>query len=146
MPKNTKKAKNTKVKTSMVAVKRELLLPTEDQSYAKVVRLLGNCRLECTIIDCNTQAEVSKLGIIRHKIAGKARGHFIGVGDIVLVSRRDFQDDKVDVLHKYNEEEVDRLVNMGELIPSIERQMDIVFKYGNEEETGDDIDVVIDAI
>lgn len=145
MPKNTKKAKNTKVKTTMVATKRELLKPTEDQAYAKVVRLFGNCRLECTLIDSETQAEVSKLGIIRHKIAGKGRGHFIGVGDLVLVSRRDFQEDKVDVIHKYNEEEVERLMDMGEPLPAIAKRGDIIFDY-DDEDNDDDIALVVDLI
>jgi hypothetical protein len=35
--------------------------------------------------------------------------------DIVLVSIRDFQSDKVDIVHKYPEDHVRQLVDMGEL-------------------------------
>jgi translation initiation factor 1A len=39
------------------------------------------------------------------------------LGDIVLVSRRDFQESKVDVVHKYEKDEPHRLLTVGE-IPS----------------------------
>ena len=49
-------------------------------------------------------------------IPGKFRKRcWMGVGDIVLVSRRDFQDGKVDIVHKYMPNEIQKLYKDGEI-------------------------------
>ena len=40
---------------------------------------------------------------------------WIGAGDLVLVSLRDFEDDKCDVILKYSPEEVKKLKKLGEI-------------------------------
>jgi translation initiation factor 1A len=39
----------------------------------------------------------------------------IETGDIIAVSKRDFQDNKVDIVHKYNTEQCKNLINEKEL-------------------------------
>ena len=52
----------------------------------KVVRMLGNGRAECYCYD-----GVTRLGHIRGKMRKKV---WVSAGDIVLVGKRDYQDDK----------------------------------------------------
>lgn len=61
--------------------------------YAKVLKMLGNGRLDAYCYD-----GVKRLCHIRGKMRKKV---WVGVGDIILVGLRDFQDSKADVILKY---------------------------------------------
>ncbi|ETV79772.1 eukaryotic translation initiation factor 1A, Y-chromosomal [Aphanomyces astaci] len=87
--------------------KRELEFKEDGQEYAQVLRMLGNGRLEAYCYD-----GVTRLGHIRGKMRKKV---WVGVGDIVLVSLREYQDGKVDIIHKYNADEARSLKAYGEL-------------------------------
>ena len=87
--------------------KRTLEFKEDGQAYAKVLKNLGNCRLEVLMDDENT-----KLAIIPGRFRKKV---WIQVNDVLLVSIRDFQSDKVDVIHKYIQDEVKTLVSYGEI-------------------------------
>jgi translation initiation factor 1A len=69
--------------------------------------MLGNGRCECFCFD-----GVTRLGHIRGKMRKKV---WITAGDIVLVGKRDFQDEKVDIVHKYTADEARNLKQYGEL-------------------------------
>ena len=69
--------------------------------------MLGNGRCECFCFD-----GVTRLGHIRGKMRKKV---WITAGDIVLVAKRDFQDEKVDIIHKYTADEARNLKQYGEL-------------------------------
>ncbi len=45
---------------------------------------------------------------------------WIAVGDLVLVSNREFEDDKGDIIHKYTPDEVKDLKKHGEIPESLE--------------------------
>jgi translation initiation factor 1A len=60
--------------------------------------MLGNGRLQAQCFDGET-----RLAHIRGKMRKKV---WINQGDIILISLRDFQDDKADVIVKYTVEEV----------------------------------------
>lgn len=108
MVKNTKGGKGSrKTKSEGSFFKRELLVKEEGQEYALITKVLGNGHLECTCFD-----NVVRLGTIRGKIRRRV---WILLGDVVLCGLRDYQDNKVDILHKYNPEEIRNLQNMGEL-------------------------------
>ncbi len=108
MVKNTKGGKgHRKTKSDGGLFKRELLVKEEGQEYALITKVLGNGHLECTCFD-----NVVRLGTIRGKIRRRV---WILLGDVVLCGLRDYQDNKVDILHKYNPEEIRNLQNMGEL-------------------------------
>jgi translation initiation factor 1A len=83
------------------------LSPPTGQEYAQVVKMLGNGRCECFCFD-----GVTRLGHIRGKMRKKV---WITAGDIVLVGKRDFQDEKVDIIHKYSADEARNLKQYGEL-------------------------------
>lgn len=109
MPKNKGKGGKTRRrgKNENFGIKRELIFKDEGQEYAQVLRMLGNGRLEAFCFD-----GVKRLGHIRGKMQKKV---WINVGDIILLSLRDYQDEKADVIYKYNPDEARTLKAKGEL-------------------------------
>jgi len=87
--------------------KRELIFKEEGQEYATVVKMLGNGRLEAKCFD-----GPSRLCHIRGKLRKKV---WINQGDIILLSLREYQDGKGDVLMKYSADEARSLKAYGEL-------------------------------
>lgn len=87
--------------------KRELVFKEDGQEYAQVVKMLGNGRLEAMCFDGE-----KRLAHIRGKLRKKV---WINQGDIILISLRDFQDEKGDVILKYTADEARNLKAYGEL-------------------------------
>lgn len=75
--------------------------------YAQVIKMLGNGRLESMCFD-----GVKRLAHIRGKLRKKV---WINQGDIILLSLRDYQDEKGDVILKYTADEARSLKAYGEL-------------------------------
>ena len=75
--------------------------------YAQVVKMLGNGRLEALCFDGE-----KRLAHIRGKLRKKV---WINQGDIILLSLRDYQDEKGDVILKYTADEARSLKAYGEL-------------------------------
>ncbi|BAE62760.1 eukaryotic translation initiation factor eIF-1A subunit [Aspergillus flavus] len=100
--KNRRRGKNESDKE-----KRELVFKEEGQEYAQVVKMLGNGRLEALCFDGE-----KRLAHIRGKLRKKV---WINQGDIILLSLRDYQDEKGDVLLKYTADEARSLKAYGEL-------------------------------
>lgn len=90
---------------------KNLILADSDQQYAKILdRLGGNppkMRLKLT-----NGTEI--LGSVRGKLRKRV---WMQLGDLVLVSNRDFQVDRVDIIGKYDGDQVRKLKRKGE-IPS----------------------------
>eukprot|EP00128_Syssomonas_multiformis_P013110 Colp12_sorted_trinity150504_noHs@34445 len=109
MPKNKGKGgKNRRRgKNENEAEKRELIFKEDGQEYGQVIKMLGNGRLEASCFD-----GVKRLCHIRGKLRKKV---WINQGDIVLVGLRDYQDEKADVILKYNSDEARHLKACGEL-------------------------------
>ncbi len=117
--------------------KRELLFRQDGQEYAVASKMLGNSRVEVTCADGKTRL---------CKISGRMRKRaWVGVGDLLLVGLRDFQDVKCDSIALYNATEASLLRRYGELeglqVPGdIDEQEDgVVFEQSLE-------DINIDAI
>jgi len=87
--------------------KRELTFKEEGQEYAQVIKMLGNGRLEALCFDGSR-----RLAHIRGKLRKKV---WINQGDIILLSLRDYQDEKGDVILKYSADEARSLKAYGEL-------------------------------
>jgi len=108
MPKNKGKGgKNRRRGKNETEEKRELQKKDFGQEYAQVVRMMGNGRLEAVCFDGK-----KRLCHIRGKMRKRV---WVNQGDIVLIGLRDFQDEKADVIRKYNAEEARRLKKLGEL-------------------------------
>lgn len=126
--------------------KRELIFKEEGQEYAQIVKMLGNGRVEAACFD-----GVKRLAHIRGKLRKKV---WMGQGDIILVSLRDFQDDLCDVVHKYNSDEARALKSQGELPESAkinetdtfghEEDEDVNFEFGAADEDDDDEEEELD--
>lgn len=119
--------------------KRELEFKEEGQEYAQVVKMLGNGRCECFCFD-----GVTRLGHIRGKMRKKV---WITAGDIVLCGLREFQDEKLDIIHKYTADEARNLKQYGELPETAainQTAVDMAMAGDGEEE--DDIGIDFDDI
>mmetsp|Transcript_14179 Transcript_14179/g.27320 ORF Transcript_14179/g.27320 Transcript_14179/m.27320 type:complete len:144 (+) Transcript_14179:76-507(+) len=128
MPKNKGKGgKNRRRGKNEGEEKRELIFKEDGQEYAQVIRMLGNGRLDAQCID-----GVKRLCHIRGKMRKKV---WVSTGDIILVGLRDFQDEKADVILKYNADEARSLKAYGELPDNIRVNETETF---NEEENEND--------
>ncbi|PVU89574.1 hypothetical protein BB561_005283 [Smittium simulii] len=137
MPKNKGKGgKNRRRgKNESEGEKRELIFKEEGQEYCQVTKMLGSGRLEVVSFE-----GVKRLGHIRGKMRKKV---WINQGDIVLISLRDFQDGKADVILKYNADEARLLKTYGELPENA--KINETDTYGPEDEDVD-FDFEIDEI
>ena len=92
--------------------------------------MLGGCRLECKLYGGGTIGNGGKMliqemvesGVRLEWLIGVIRGAmrkkvYINLNDVIIVSVRDFEPDKVDVIHKYTNDEVRELIKLKE-IPS----------------------------
>ncbi|KAI9654289.1 MAG: Translation initiation factor 1A [Alyxoria varia] len=145
MPKNKGKGgKNRRRgKNENDDVKRELVFREEGQEYAQVTKMLGNGRLEALCFD-----GTKRLGHIRGKLRKKTqlwelrqietdngtKKVWINQGDIILLSLRDYQDEKGDVLLKYSADEARSLKAYGELPESA--KINETDTYGHEADEG----------
>merc|ERR1711935_658870 len=108
--------------------KRELIFKEDGQEYAQVTRMLGNGRLEAFCFD-----GVNRLCHIRGKLRKRV---WIGVGDIVLLGFREFQDQKADIILKYDGDEARSLKSYNELPETV--QINAGAEALEGEEFGDD--------
>jgi len=86
-----------------------LIIKEEQETYGQVINALGNNRLMVKCFSDGKDRVCTIRGSMRKKI-------WINKNDIVLVSLRDFQDDKADIIHKYDESDVKKLKKMNEII------------------------------
>jgi len=96
-------------KKSVNNVKNYILDP-DNEEYALCIKLLGNCRIALI-----TNSGNNVIGIIRGNMRKFNKRIIIEAGDIVAISNRDFQENKVDIVHKYNIEQTQCLINNKEL-------------------------------
>ena len=107
-----------------------LTIPTE---YAQVTKMLGNGRLEAQCFDGER-----RLAHIRGKLRKKV---WINQGDIILLSLREFQDAKADVILKYTADEARNLKAYGELPETAKINETDTFATDGDEEISFDFDI-----
>jgi translation initiation factor 1A len=129
MGKNTKGGKNFKKQKKSPSNERELLFREDEQVYARIIKQFGDGRFECKIF--NTDVETNLIG----KICGSMRKRvWINIGDIVLVSTRDFDSSSCDIIHKYTLEEAMTLKSFDEIPSNINLQAtELDLSHGNIE-------------
>ena len=103
--------KKKKQGKKFVQAERELSFAEEMQAYGQIIRQLGDGRMEVQCLD-----NVKRMAHIRGKMKKKV---WMVQGDVVLVSLRDYEEDKCDIILKYNENEVRQLKNLGQIPESI---------------------------
>jgi translation initiation factor 1A len=109
MPKGDKKFKTKKRKgqNTFDENSKELVLKTEQEEYALVTKLMGDCKVMVQLPDSTT---------VMARIPGKWRKKIIvKIGNIVLISKREYQASMVDIITQYTPVEVRELQKMGEI-------------------------------
>tara|TARA_Y100000389_G_scaffold204224_1_gene255669 strand:- start:60 stop:470 length:411 start_codon:yes stop_codon:yes gene_type:complete len=132
MGKNTGKGGKyfRKSKNLTQAEKRQMIYKEEGQEYAQVKKMLGNGRCEIYCFDGRT-----RIGHIRGSMHKRI---WICVDDIILVSLRDYQDEKADIIHKYTAEEGKALQQYGEV--KLNFQNDFSSIYDDDVDEMEDVD------
>lgn len=123
---------NGKTRAARDDRKREMVYPDEDdQEYAIVQEMLGNGRVR---VLCNDKT--TRIG----RICGSMRKYkskvIIESGDLVIISLREYEKDKVDIVHKYAFEEANDLAYnqyLPEYITKVYTKSD--FNFSSKTET-----------
>ena len=95
-----------------IQAEQQLILKDKDQfeEYAYVKKKSGNGRF---VVQCYDNIERTAV------ISGKMRKRvWIEVNDIVLIVKWEFQDEKCNIIHKYDQTSVDKLITKKEIISS----------------------------
>ena len=110
MTKNTIGGKGHKrAKKQIIDVKNIPLKNSQEETdYAIVTTILGNGRMRVMCLSDKKE----RLGHIRGTLYKKT---WIAKDDVVLISIRDFQNDRCDILFKYSSDEIRTLVKNGEI-------------------------------
>ena len=96
---------------------RILFEPDKDgQRYAIVKDMMGNGRVRVLCEDGEL-----RMGRIRGAMRKYGQKVLIERGDLVIIAMRDFEDDKVDIVHKYNYDEGTQLTKENALPANIRR-------------------------
>lgn len=110
MPKNKKRGKNNKTKRNVETKRRDLVFKAFGEEYAAVEKKLGDRRMVMTL---PSGQEI--MGIIPGRFRKRC---WFDVGDLTLISYREYQTNKADVIYKYNSEEKLQLQHLGEIAGS----------------------------
>jgi translation initiation factor 1A len=103
MPKKNKARKNQNQSRENIAVHCK----QENQDYGLVVKKLGDRRVTCSLPD-GTEILALIPGKFRKKV-------WIDLQNVVLISYRDFQKDRVDIIYRYSPREVKQLYKKNEI-------------------------------
>lgn len=109
MVKKKKRSKNSKNKRGAVSTKRIIEFKDDMQEYVVMTKMLGDRRIIVKLPD-----KSEKLAIIPGRFRRRC---WMKAGDILLASYREFQDNKLDIIHKYTPEEARQLVGYKEIPP-----------------------------
>lgn len=120
-------------------IAKNYVIDDEFEEYALSKKLLGNCRVS---LITNSGDEV--IGIIRGNMRKFNKRVLIEVGDIVVVSKRDFQTNKVDIVHKFNLEQTQQLINNKELSDVLINQYYKNSNKSDKSDNNDDTHIIFD--
>ncbi len=105
---------------------RELRFKEIGQEYAQIKRCNGNCRFDVFCFD-GKERMATLCGTMRKR-------KFVNLNNIVLVSLRDFEDAKCDIIDLYDDNQVYQLKDYGELPKNINLSDENDFNNFNEDE------------
>lgn len=112
--------------------KTNTVYKTDQEEYGLVTKKLGNGRF-LVKLQLKKQEVIGRL-CGRMKRGRNKRSNWVDEGSVVLVGIRDYQEDKVDIVHVYNSSEVRDLKKSGEYI----EESGIQFKIKEESKEEDD--------
>lgn len=139
MPKNKgrggKKFRSNK-RNDREVVNKRFPYKEPNQEYAKVDKMLGNCRCLCVLDGTNGEP---KLCIIPGSF--KRKRIWINPGDTVLINIRNFNEhaeaDRADIVYKYDQKELRRLTREKQfktLDVEVKEEIGIQIDHGNSDE------------
>ena len=105
---------------------KALRFKEDGQEYAQITGCKGNCRFDVTCFDGKERIAIL-CGTMRKR-------KYVNLQDVVLVSLRDFQDDKCDIIDTYDDNQV-RALKEGKHIPES-------IQLGEDSEFNEDLDGV----
>lgn len=108
---NKKGGKKHKRNKSHQSASKATRLKEEGQEYAQIRACKGNCRFDLFVFDGK-----ERLGIL---CGSMRKRRFVNMRDVVLVSIRDFEDAKCDIIDVYDDTQVRKLKQMKEIPPEI---------------------------
>lgn len=117
MGKNTHGGKkHKKYKKEVEPTTKDLVVANEDdgQYYAIVKKHYGNGRVQINYIHPQ-QGLVDIIANIRGKFRKRKGKNFVSVDNIVLISLREFETDKCDIIYVYKPDETNNLKRKGEI-------------------------------
>ena len=97
-------------------IEKTLRLKEEGQEYAQITRCLGNCRFTVMCFDGKERMATM--------CGGMRKRRFVNQNDIVLVSLRDWQDEKCDIIDNYDDNLTKKLKSKGLVPESIKLDSD----------------------
>ena len=147
--KKHKRNKNEELK------EKTLRLKEEGQEYAQITQCLGNCRFNVMCFDGKERMATM--------CGGMRKRRFVNMNDIVLVSLREWQDAKCDIIDSYDDNLTRKLKSKGLIPDSIniysdskqdvdEEENDLGFVFStempdsDEDEDEDEEDILEDKI
>ena len=92
-------------------LQKKLRYKEEGQEYAQIKAAKGNCRFDLSVFDGK-----ERMGIL---CGTMRKRRFVNARDVVLVSIRDFEDAKCDIIDVYDDTQVRKLKQMKEIPPEI---------------------------
>ena len=105
---------------------KALRFKEDGQEYAQITACKGNCRFDVNCFDGKERIAIL-CGTMRKR-------KYVNLQDVVLVSLRDFQDDKCDIIDTYDDNQV-RALKEGKHIPES-------IQLGEDSEFNEDLDGV----
>lgn len=134
--KHKKYAKNKNQQPTKIDVKH--LRKEPGQEYAWIKSKLGSCRMRVICFD-----KRERLALIRGKMKRRC---WIQLSDIVLVSLRDFQDDKCDIIQKFTDDQVKVLVKNNIITEAFVKSGNAFEDYEYVEGSDGEVDDAADSL
>ena len=128
MPNTKGGKKHKRNKKQSDTFEKTLRLKEEGQEYAQITKCLGNCRFTVMCFD-GTERMATMCGGMRNR-------KFVNQNDIVLVSLRDWQDSKCDIIENYDENLTRKLKEKGLVPDSIKLDVDKQYSSDDEDNMG----------
>ena len=107
--------------------KRSLVFKTFQEDYAIITQKLGDRRMMVKLADMGADI----MGIIPGRFRKRC---WFDIGDLCLVSQREFQEGKVDIVYKYTPDERRELCRLGEIPPTFSSTMPELGDDANEQD------------
>jgi len=128
MPNTKGGKKHKRNKKQNDTFEKTLRLKEEGQEYAQITKCLGNCRFNVMCFDGKERMATM--------CGGMRKRRFVNQNDIVLVSLRDWQDSKCDIIDNYDDNLTRKLKDKGLVPDSIKIDADNNYSSDDDDNLG----------